>query len=75
MANLRARGLVYNIRYAEQKLAAILNAYQKEGKVAFNREIETPGFYLIDGKVASYTNRDLHLMKLKSVYPYLIDLQ
>ena len=46
--------MVYDIRYAEQKLAAILNAYQKEGKVAFNREIETPGFYLIDGKVASY---------------------
>ena len=54
MADLRARGLVYDIRYAEQKLVPILNAYQKEGKVAFNREIETPGFYLIDGKIASY---------------------
>ena len=46
--------MVYDIRYAEQKLAAILNAYQKEGRVAFNREMETPGFYLIDDKIAPY---------------------
>jgi hypothetical protein len=55
VADLRARGLVYNIRYAEQKLAAILNAYQKEGKVAFNREIETPKLE----ETLRYKNREL----------------
>jgi hypothetical protein len=54
IADLRSKGLVYNLRFAEQKLAAILNAYQKEGKVTVNTEIETPGFYMIEGKVVAY---------------------
>ena len=54
IAELRSKGLVYNIRFAEQKLAAILNAYHNQGKVTVNTEIETPGFYLIDGKVVAY---------------------
>ena len=50
---------MYNIRYAEQKLAAILNAYQRKGKVTINKEIETPGFYLVDGKIVAY--KTLHV--------------
>ena len=48
---LKLNGLVYNIRTAEEALPAILNAFQRDGKVIIRREVETSGFYLVNGKI------------------------
>jgi hypothetical protein len=48
---LKLNGLVYKIRTAEEALPAILNAFQRDGKVIVRREVETPGFYLVNGKI------------------------
>lgn len=44
---------MYKVRNAEEALPAILNACYREGKMT-KREIETPGFYLIDHKIEAY---------------------
>jgi len=51
---LKVNGLVYKVRAAEEALPAIFNACHREGKITVKREIETPGFYLIDNKVEAY---------------------
>ncbi|MGC2426402.1 MAG: hypothetical protein WA421_05155, partial [Nitrososphaeraceae archaeon] len=51
---LKINGLVYKVRAAEEALPAILNAYYREGKMTVKREIETPGFYLINNKIEAY---------------------
>lgn len=48
---LKLNGLVYKIRTAEEALPAILNAFQRDGKVIVRREVETSGFYLVNGKI------------------------
>ena len=51
VAWLRARGLCYHSRLAEDSLNAVLNAFLKRGVAEVKEEIEKPGFYLIDDKV------------------------
>ena len=51
---LKINGFVYKVRAAEEALPAILHAYYREGSVTIKREIETPGFYLIDNKIEAY---------------------
>jgi hypothetical protein len=51
LEELKISGLVYKIRAAEEALPAILNAFQRDGKVFVKREVETPGFYLVNGKI------------------------
>jgi hypothetical protein len=51
LEELKLKGLVYKIRVAEEALPAILNAFQRDGKVVVKREVETPGFYLVNGKI------------------------
>jgi bifunctional DNA primase/polymerase-like protein len=48
---LKQKALVYKLRAAEEALPAILNAYQRDGKVVVKREVETPGFYLVNGNI------------------------
>ena len=48
---LRARGLCYHTRLAEDALNAILNAYLKRGIAEIKEEVDKPGFYLVDGKL------------------------
>jgi hypothetical protein len=50
---LKLRGLVYKVRNAEEALPAILNAFQRDGKVIVKREVETPGFYLVNNNVVA----------------------
>jgi hypothetical protein len=52
---LKQKALVYKIRAAEEVLPAILNAYQRDGKVVVKKEVETPGFYFVNGKI--YANK------------------
>ena len=51
LEELKLNGLVYKIRSAEEALPAILNAFQRDGKAVIKREVETPGFYLVKGKI------------------------
>jgi len=48
---------VYDNRAAEKVLPAILNGYYRDNKMEIRSELETPGFYLIDGKVQVYGYR------------------
>ena len=50
---LRLEGLVYHKRLVDDVLSAIIQAYIKRGKAEVREEIESPGFYLVDGKIAS----------------------
>lgn len=50
---LKLKGLVYKVRAAEEALPAILNAFQRDGKVLVKREVETPGFYLVGGNIVA----------------------
>jgi hypothetical protein len=48
---LKAESLVIHSRLAGDVLAAIINAYIKRGKAEVKTEIESPGFYIVDGKL------------------------
>ena len=50
---LKMRGVVYKQRIAEEALNAILNGAQRQNKVSIVRQIETPGFYYVDGKIVA----------------------
>ncbi|MGC2383011.1 MAG: hypothetical protein WA631_07890, partial [Nitrososphaeraceae archaeon] len=54
LSELRSKALVYKLRIAEEALPAILNAYERDGKMIIKREIETAGFYIIDDKVQAF---------------------
>ena len=48
---LKAEGLVLNSRLASDILSAVVNGFIKRGKAQMKEEIESPGFYFIDGKL------------------------
>jgi hypothetical protein len=50
---LRAKGLTYKPRIAEESLNAVINGAQRARIVKVVRQIETPGFYYVDGKLIS----------------------
>ena len=52
--DLRSKGVVYKIKMAEEALTALLNAYHRENKIIIRSELDTPGFYLENGKIISY---------------------
>lgn len=50
VSRLRAEGLVYHPRLIEGVLNAIVQGYIRKGRAEIKEEIESPGFYLVDGK-------------------------
>ena len=54
IADLKAKGLVYKIKAAEEALSAILNAYHRENKLIIKSELETPGFYFENDEIVCY---------------------
>ncbi|MEM3943912.1 MAG: DNA-primase RepB domain-containing protein [Thermofilaceae archaeon] len=50
---LRAEGVVYHERLLPGVLNAILQAFIRKGRAEVRAEIESPGFYLMDGKLVS----------------------
>jgi len=48
---LEAEGVVYASRLVRDVLPAILNAYIRKGRAAVKAELETPGFFVVDGRV------------------------
>jgi hypothetical protein len=51
LERLKAEGLVLNSRLAEDVLAAIIEGFIRRGKATIRTEIESPGFYIIEGKL------------------------
>ena len=50
---LRMRGVVYKPRVVEEAINAVLNGAQRNNKVSVVRQIDTPGFYYVDGKIVT----------------------
>lgn len=59
VSELKMKGQVYKPRIAEEYLNATLNGAQRAHKVTITREIETPGFYYVDGKIIA-SNINIH---------------
>ena len=55
----KIRSLTYKPRTAEESLNAILNGAQRAQRVSVVRQIETAGFYCIDGKIVA-SNVTMH---------------
>jgi hypothetical protein len=51
VSELNKRGLTYKPRIAEESLNAVINGAHRAHKITIRREIETPGLYLVDGKI------------------------
>lgn len=58
--DLKMRGLNYKPRIAEESLNAVINGAQRNQRVTIVRQIETPGFYYVDGKIVG-SNITVHL--------------
>ena len=50
---LRAEGLVLNSRLVGDVVAAVIEGFIRRGKAEIRVELESPGFYLIDGRIAT----------------------
>lgn len=48
---LKAEGLVYHSRLIYDVLNAVVNAFIRKGRAEIREEIESPGFYLVDGRI------------------------
>jgi hypothetical protein len=57
VAGLKVRSLVFRERHAQDTLSTLLNAYEVAGKATVSKEIDTPGFYLLDGKICPVKTR------------------
>jgi hypothetical protein len=53
ISELNMRGLTYKPRIAEESLNAVINGAQRAHRITTVREIEKPGFYLINGKIVA----------------------
>ena len=51
---LKDRSLIYMTRKATEALSIIINAFERNGKVIVKNDIDTPGFYFIDGNIKQY---------------------
>jgi len=54
VAELKAKGLVYKNKAAEEALSAVLYAYHRENKLIIKSELETPGFYFENDEIICY---------------------
>jgi len=50
---LKAEGLVLNSRLVGDVVAAVIEGFIRRGKAEIRVELEAPGFYLIDGRIAT----------------------
>ncbi|HSF49621.1 MAG TPA: hypothetical protein VLA74_02575 [Nitrososphaeraceae archaeon] len=53
---LKDRSLIYMPIKATEALSIIINAFQRNGKLIVKDDMETTGFYFIDGEIKQYTN-------------------
>src|ERR687891_550242 len=76
MAELSARCLIYSTAVAKESLAAIINAFVSDGSIKISKEIESPGFYLIDGRIKTFgiAIKDHTVEELREAAHFLDDL-
>ena len=53
VGRLKAEGLVVSRRLADDVLSAIIEGFVRKGRAEIKEEIESPGFYFIEGKLVS----------------------
>jgi hypothetical protein len=54
MADLTDRALVCSEYGAKNALANIINAFGTSGRIRIDKEVQTPGFFLVDGRLTAY---------------------
>jgi hypothetical protein len=54
VAELVDKALVYSAQEGKEALSRIVNAYENDGSIRISQEIESPGFYLIDGRIKAF---------------------
>ncbi|MEM4868769.1 MAG: hypothetical protein QXK54_08170, partial [Ignisphaera sp.] len=71
-----AEGLVYHRKLVYDVLSAIIQAFVRKNKAEIKTEIESPGFYWVDGKVVSvkYSVDNIDVEKLKQALQLLNEL-
>ncbi|MEM4448204.1 MAG: hypothetical protein QW219_02180 [Fervidicoccaceae archaeon] len=73
---LAIEGLVYHRRLIYDTLSAIIQAFIRKGKAEVKTEIEAPGFYLVQDKIASvkYNVENIDVDRLKQALALLNEL-
>ncbi|MEM1876878.1 MAG: hypothetical protein QXH21_08865, partial [Ignisphaera sp.] len=73
---LAVEGLVYHRKLICDTLSAIIQSFIRKGKAEIKTEIESPGFYLIDGRLVSvrYSIESVDSEKLKQALMLLNEL-
>ncbi|MEM4924882.1 MAG: hypothetical protein QXV81_09480 [Ignisphaera sp.] len=73
---LALEGLVYHRKLLVDVLSAIVQAFIRKGKAEVKTEIESPGFYIVQGKVVSvkYSVESVDTEKLKQALELLNEL-
>ncbi|MEM4976512.1 MAG: hypothetical protein QXT64_04225, partial [Desulfurococcaceae archaeon] len=73
---LAIEGLVYHRKLICDTLSAIIQAFIRKGKAEIKTEIESPGFYLVDGRLVSvrYNIENVDSEKLKQALTLLNEL-
>lgn len=73
---LKAEGLVYHSRLIPDVLAAVVQGFVRKGRAEIVTEIESPGFYLINGRVTcvKYDVAEVDRERLRAALQLLNDL-
>ncbi|MEM4535455.1 MAG: hypothetical protein QW764_05380, partial [Desulfurococcaceae archaeon] len=73
---LSIEGLVYHRKLIYDTLSAIVQAFIRKGKAEIKTEIESPGFYLVDGRlvVVKYSVESVDVEKLRQALVLLNEL-
>ena len=48
------KALVYSMQEGKEALSRVVNAFEDDGSIRISHEIESPGFYLIDGRMRAF---------------------
>jgi hypothetical protein len=54
VSELIDKALVYSAQEGKEALSRIVNAFENDGSIKISKEIETPGFFLIDGRIKAF---------------------
>ena len=73
---LKAEGLIIHHRLARDILNAIIEGYIRKGRAEIREEIESPGFYLVNEKIATvrWELKDVSKEELKEALEFLNEL-
>jgi hypothetical protein len=76
VAELVDKALVYSAQEGKEALSRIVNAFENVGSIKISQEIESPGFYLIDGRIKGFRMdiRDHSKQELAEAAEFLNDL-